>query len=346
MSGATQTIDKIRKEMGNKLAILGHHYQSDAVIQHVDITGDSLELARKIPNLEAEYIVFCGVYFMAESAAILRRENQKIYIPDISASCPMADMALAGHTNRALSLLSQSGRTIVPLTYVNSSAAVKAVVGRWKGSVCTSANAQTMMRWALDQGDAVLFLPDRHLGWNTAEALKIPESDRLILGKALIDSDPDKAIDLDAAEKARILLWPGFCPIHEEFSLDAIQTIRQSDPDALVVVHPECPPSVTSMADANGSTSFIIKYVAEAPQDSSIHVGTETNLVNRLRLQYEGQKNIIPLKTSFCEDMGKITEENLATLLESLETVEPVDVPDAIRQPSKSALETMLTVCA
>lgn len=346
MSGATEAITKIRQKMGDRLAILGHHYQSDAVMQHADISGDSLELARKIATLDAEHIVFCGVYFMAESAAILRRGNQKIHIPDTTASCPMADMALAGHVNRALTLLSEGGRSIVPLTYVNSSAAVKAVVGRWNGSVCTSANAQKMMRWALDKGDAVLFLPDRHLGWNTAEALDIPENERLVLGKKLIDGDPEQALDRDTAASARVLLWPGFCPIHEEFTMSAINEIRKNTPEAMVVVHPECPPAVTAAADANGSTSFIIKYVAEAPQGATIHIGTEANLVHRLRAQYRGKKDIVPLKTSYCEDMGKTTEENLATLLESIETVEPVDVSDAIRQPSRAALETMLTVCA
>ena len=161
-----ETISQIREAMGDRLAILGHHYQSDAVIAHTDICGDSLELSRKINGLDAEHIVFCGVYFMAESAAILRRPNQKIHIPDVNATCPMADMAEAGRVEKTLDILQKNGRKIIPLTYVNSSAAVKAVVGRYDGSVCTSANAKVMLEWALKQGDGVLFLPDKHLARN------------------------------------------------------------------------------------------------------------------------------------------------------------------------------------
>ncbi|WP_147821521.1 quinolinate synthase NadA [Salidesulfovibrio onnuriiensis] len=346
MSTPSQVIERIRKEMGSRLAIVGHHYQADEIIQHADITGDSLELSRKVAELEAEYIVFCGVYFMAESAAILRRENQKVFLPDTTATCAMAEMATADNVDKTLEMLSAGGRRIIPLTYVNSTAAVKTVVGRWGGTVCTSANAQTMMRWAMDQGDAILFLPDRHLGWNTGDVLGIPESERFILDRGLIDGDPKLFVDAQAASKAKLILWPGFCPIHEEFVLREVERIRKEEPEAKIIVHPECPPEVTSAADANGSTSFIIKYVEEAAPGTKIYVATETNLVHRLAKRYRNVKVIEPLQISYCEDMGKITEANLAALLEHIEEAEPVDVTEEVREHSKVALETMLNVCA
>lgn len=346
MSTPSQTIEHIRKDMGSRLAIVAHHYQSDDVIRHADITGDSLELSRKVAGLEAEHIVFCGVFFMAESAAILRRENQKIHLPDTGATCPMAEMAVAESVEKTLEMLSRDGRTIIPLTYVNSTAAVKAVVGRWNGTVCTSANAKKMLSWALEQGDAVLFLPDRHLAWNTADALEIPEVERFIIDKGVIEGDPELLVDVKAAAKARLIVWPGFCPIHEEFALDSIEKIRSEEPGAKIIVHPECPPEVTSAADENGSTSFIIKYTREAAPGSTIYVATETNLVSRLAERHKSDKTIKPLQISYCEDMGKTTEEKLAALLERIDEAEPVDVTDDVRKPSKVALETMLKVCA
>lgn len=346
MSDAAKTIDRIRSKYGSRLAILGHHYQSDEIIRHCDITGDSLELSRKIPEMEAEHIVFCGVYFMAESAAILQKGSQKIHLPEVNASCPMADMAIADFVETTLQMISSDQRRVIPLTYVNSSAAVKAVVGRWGGSVCTSANAKTMLKWALEKGDSVLFLPDRHLGWNTADALGIPEDERIVLPKGMITDDPKLHLKPEATLNKRLLLWPGYCPIHDEFPLQAIEAIRASEPGAKIVVHPECPPEVTSAADANGSTSFIIKYAKQAPEGSVIYVGTESNLVSRLAAQYAPGKTIKPLKVSYCEDMGKTTESKLAELLQNLETATPVTVTEEIRTPSKEALETMLAVCA
>ncbi|WP_243546285.1 quinolinate synthase NadA [Pseudodesulfovibrio tunisiensis] len=339
-------IAEIRNQRGSSLAILGHHYQSDAVIAHTDIRGDSLELARKINGLDAEYIVFCGVYFMAESAAILRRSGQKILIPDTSASCPMADMANAANAETVLSILNSAEQRIIPLTYVNSSAAVKAVVGRFNGSVCTSANAQTMMKWALAQGDGVLFLPDRHLAVNTANALGVAEDERVILNDNVIHGDPALYVDASLARGKRLIVWPGFCPIHEEFTVADVARIRQTDPDAKIVVHPECPPDVVSASDGNGSTSYLIRFAEKAPEGAIIYMGTEENLVRRLAAEHAGRKTIIPLKASQCEDMGKITLEKLAAQLQSLDQAEPVDVPDDVREPARAALERMLEVCS
>lgn len=337
MNKNTKTIVEIKKNLAEELTILAHHYQSDAIVDQADITGDSLELARKIDALEARHVVFCGVYFMAETAAILRRPDQVIHIPDTDASCPLADMAPARQVKEVLNKLAAQGRKVIPLAYVNSSAEVKQACGLHGGSVCTSANAETMLEWALSQGDGVLFLPDRNLGWNTAETLGIPISARHMLD---IESPNTKP-----ASQADLLLWPGYCPAHELFTPELVRAIRDNDPEALVVVHPECPPETVSLCDASGSTSFIIRYVEQAPDGSTIHIGTETNMVNRLAALYAGKKKIVPVKVSLCEDMGKITEKKLAATLTNLETGKPVDVPDDIRQPAKLALERMLKAC-
>lgn len=346
MSSANETIERIRKAMGNRLAILGHHYQSDDIIAHTDIRGDSLELSRKISGLDAEYIVFCGVYFMAESAAILRKPNQKIHIPDVEATCPMADMADAERVEKTIEILQQDGRKIIPLTYVNSSAAVKSVVGRFDGTVCTSANAKVMLDWTMNQGDAVLFLPDKHLARNTANALGIPENARQILPEDVIEGSPELSVDSANYADKELIIWPGYCPIHEDFVLGSIQQIRVEEPQAKIVVHPECSPEVVEAADGNGSTTYLIKYAAEAPANSTVYIGTEENLVKRLAKQYEGVKTIKPLALNQCEDMAKITLEKLAALLENIENATPVDVSDAIREPAKLSLERMLEVCS
>ncbi len=346
MEKSVETICRIRKTMGDNLVILGHHYQSDAVIAHTDIQGDSLELSRKISDLNAQHIVFCGVYFMAESAAILSRPGQKIHIPDTGASCPMADMAEARRVEEVINIIQKNGRKIIPLTYVNSSAAVKGVVGHFDGSVCTSANAKTMLDWAQNQGDAVLFLPDKHLARNTATFLNIPEKEWLILPSDVIDGSPALSVDPAKADGKRLIIWPGYCPIHEKFGLDTITSIHATEPDAKIVVHPECDPKVVQASDGNGSTTYLIDYVAKAPIGSTIYIGTETNLVNRLAQRYAGKKIIKPLTTSVCEDMGKITVKNLAAMLENLDTDSPVEVPDDIKNSARLALKRMLTVCS
>ena len=258
----------------------------------------------------------------------------------------MADMAEAGRVRKTLDILQESGRRIIPLTYVNSSAAVKAVVGEFHGSVCTSANARIMLEWALKQGDAVLFLPDKRLGDNTANALGIPERERLLLPAELIDHDPAPFVDPAAAEDKRLILWPGFCPIHEEFTLDAVRAVRANDPEAHIVVHPECAPDVVHETDGNGSTTFLIKYAEKAPAGSTVYVGTEANLVRRLAARHAGTKTVKPLLSSLCADMGKITVDKLARTLKSLDSAAPVTVSDAIREPARLALERMLAVCS
>lgn len=333
----TQRILEQKRRLGARLSILAHHYQADDIVAHADITGDSLELARRIDQLDAELIIFCGVYFMAESAAILRRADQQIYTPEPEATCPMADMATPTAVERTLEILGKE-RTIVPLTYVNSSAAVKAVVGKAGGSVCTSANASTMLRWALERGDAVLFLPDRHLGWNTANKLGIPLEERQLIDTTF----PDTA----AAAKARLLLWPGHCPVHDAYGADLVAKARKAHPGCLVAVHPESPPAVVAAADADGSTSFLIRWCEEAPEGSTLVIGTEASLVDRLAKRYAGRKHILHLDKSWCEDMRKTTAQKLADLLENIDTVRPENVAEEIKLPARLALERMLQACS
>ncbi len=333
----SELIEKSRQKFGSRLAILAHHYQCDEVIKHADHVGDSLELARKIGQLDAEHIVFCGVWFMAESAAMLKREGQKIHTPEPAASCAMADMAQAMSVKKVLKVLRSGGRNIIPLTYVNSSAGVKAVVGEFGGSVCTSANAVVMLEWAIKQGDGVLFLPDMHLAHNMANTLNIPQNKRCLIDITAPENSPGKAA---------LYIWPGYCPVHDMYLDSDVEQARKNDPDALIVVHPESPPSVVNNVDASGSTSFIIKFVADAPDDSTTYVGTEMNLVARLAKQYAGIKTVKHLDLSYCEDMAKVTQEKLAGLLARLDNAVPVETTEVIAAPARLALERMLEVCS
>ncbi len=337
-----ETIEDIRRSRGKDLAILAHHYQQDAVVRHADILGDSLELSRKIPSLSARDIVFCGVFFMAETAAMLAAPGQRIHIPVKDAACVMSEMAPGQLVETVLSRLSEIGRNVVPLTYVNSSAAVKAACGARGGTVCTSANASRMLKWALDQGRGVLFLPDKMLVQNTCNALGVPAERRHILNVR----GGGARLDLEAASRAEVLLWPGQCVIHARFKPEMIEAVRRETPQAKVVVHPECSPATVSRADAAGSTSFIIRYVAEAPEGADIVIGTEINLVARLAAQYQGKKTIRPLCVSGCSNMAKGTEENLLAALLALDTAEPVTVPEDVREPAKAAVERMLALSA
>lgn len=342
MSQLSEIIDNIRRRRGGDLAILGHHYQSDAVLKHTDHQGDSLELARLGRGLEARHIVFCGVFFMAESSAVLAAPGQKVHTPAREAKCVMSDMAPASVVSRVLGDLNAGGKRVVPLTYVNSSAAVKAACARYGGSVCTSANADRMLEWALRQGDAVLFLPDMNLGLNTADKLNLASGERRILdvrgggSAACATGIPDE----------RLLLWPGRCVIHHRFKPEQISEARSRHPGARIVVHPECAPQEVALADAAGSTSFIIRYVAEASEGSTILIGTETNLVWRLADRWKGRRTVLPLRNSLCANMAKVTLAGLAGLLERLDEVAPVRVEAEVAEGARLALERMLEVCS
>ena len=256
-SNDARAIEELRSKLGGRLTIVGHHYEQEDTIRHCDFRGDSLELARRVPGIASDYIVFCGVYFMAESAALLAREGQQVLLPDHSADCVMAQMTPARLLDCVLGRLTASGRKLVPLAYVNTSLAVKAVVGRYGGAVCTSANAEKMMDWAFRQGDGVLFLPDKNLARNTARKLGITGRDTHILDVRRTG----EAVDLEAADKAALVLWPGLCAIHARFHPGQIEAVRKADPSCKVIVHPECSPEVVRAADGAGSTTYIIEYV-------------------------------------------------------------------------------------
>jgi quinolinate synthase len=311
-------IEALRKQLGSRVTILGHHYQDERVIAHVDIRGDSLELARKVEDIASENIVFCGVYFMAESAALLARPGQKVYLPEMSANCVMAQMAPADLVETVLEKCNKT-RRVVPLAYVNSSVAVKGVAGKFGGAVCTSANAKKMMEWALKQGDAVLFLPDKHLGWNTADLIGIPENRRHMLNIRKHAAE----MDTGAADRARLILWPGCCAIHARFNARQLESRREENPGCRVVVHPESPPAVVAKADAAGSTSFIIKYVEAARKGDTIVIGTEINLVERLAERYKGSVKVVPLLESECSHMDRTKPFSLRSALESI--ADPAD---------------------
>lgn len=331
-----QRIQNIRLQMGDRLCILAHHYQHDSIVRHADHIGDSLELARKIPQLQAQYIVMCGVYFMAESAAILASDNQKVYIPDREAGCLLAKTAPASYLKRVMEHYVSDGKQVVPLAYVNTSAAIKALCGAYGGSVCTSANAKTMLEWARNQGQAVLFLPDKNLGQNTAHQIGISKHQREIIRL----QPPYYCQDV------ALYIWPGLCVIHHFFTRQHIYAVRERFPEAFVIVHPECSPEVVQAADASGSTSQIIDYVQQLPHGSMVFVGTEINMVSRLGTQFLGDKLVKPLASSACSNMAKITEERLATLLEHIEEVSPIEVDAFKKERALLALERMLSACS
>ena len=337
-------IEEIRRQYGRDLVILAHHYQTDGIVDHVDFSGDSLELARRIPDIKARHIVFCGVFFMAESACLLARKNQKVFLPDRHAGCRMANMARGKDVERILSGLIDDNRKIIPLAYVNSSLEVKAVVGRYGGAVCTSSNALKMMEWALDRADTVLFLPDQNLGMNTAARLNIPEDRQMI-----IDID-GSTLQTEQCRSARILLWPGFCPTHA-ISMKAghVQEFREKHPGSRILVHPECPPDIVERVDGAGSTAFLIKEAekaAEEGKEKELCIGTEYHLVSRLAKRFAGKISILPLVRATCPNMEKITVPKLLATLESMDTDEyRVTVPEELKAPARETLVRMLSHC-
>ncbi|MGD7007779.1 quinolinate synthase NadA [Metabacillus sp. 84] len=307
---------KIKKELGSRLFIPGHHYQKDEVIQFADCTGDSLQLAQAAAeNKEAEHIVFCGVHFMAETADMLTESRQNVYLPDMRAGCSMADMADIQQTERAWEqLTAQFGDTIIPLTYVNSTAAIKAFVGRNGGAAVTSSNAAKIVAWALKQKKRILFLPDQHLGRNTAFDLGIP------LKNMAVWNPVKETLEYEGnPEELTILLWKGHCSVHEKFTEKNIAHIRNTKPEMKIIVHPECTHEVVQLSDMAGSTKYIIDQISKAEPGSKWAVGTEMNLVSRL-IATHPDKEIVSLNPYMCPclTMNRI---DLAHLLWSLESI-------------------------
>jgi len=310
---------KAKAELGDRVFVLGHHYQNSEVIQFADVTGDSFKLAREAAaRPEAEFIVFCGVHFMAESADILTSDFQKVILPDLGAGCSMADMAGIEQVESAWRTLSDLGiaDSAIPVTYMNSSAAIKAFTGRNRGTICTSSNAKTSLTWAFEQGERVLFLPDQHLGRNTAVR---------DLGLSLDDCvvfDPRKpkgGLSDDQLLNAKMILWRGHCSVHGRFSAECVDDVRSRIPGVNVIVHPECRNEVVSKADYVGSTETIIRTLEQAEPGTSWAIGTELNLVKRLAVQHPDKQVVFLDKTvCFCSTMNRIDLPHFTWALESL----------------------------
>ena len=335
-----------REKLGERLVILGHHYQRDEIIQFADFRGDSFLLSQNAARQkDAEFVVFCGVHFMAETADILTDPNQKVILPNMSAGCSMADMAATDDVLDAWDDLNDvlSGG-LVPITYMNSTAAIKALCGQNGGIVCTSSNAASSFEWAFQRGEKILFLPDQHLGRNTGVKLDVPLDEMVVWNPF----KPLGGLSESQIQNARIILWQGHCSVHTRFSVAQIEDARAKFPDVQIVVHPECVREVVDAADMDGSTEFIIKVVSQAPPGSVFAIGTEINLVNRL-----AQEN--PDKTVFCLDpvicpcstMYRIHPAYLAWVTEELvkdNVVNQVAVDDETAHYARVALERMLSL--
>ncbi len=334
--------------LGTKVFVLGHHYQRDEVIQFADVTGDSFKLAREAAaRPDAEYIVFCGVHFMAESADILTSDAQKVILPDLAAGCSMADMAVLTQVEAAWDTLIDLGiaAETVPVTYMNSSADIKGFVGRNGGVVCTSSNAKRALDWAFEQGRKVLFLPDQHLGRNTAV---------LEMGFSLDDCvlyDPHKpggGLTPEQLRDAKMILWRGHCSVHGRFTLDSVNDVRERVPGVNVLVHPECRHEVVNAADLVGSTEFIIRTIEAAPAGSAWAVGTELNLVRRLALAHpDKQIMFLDRAVCYCSTMNRIDLPHLVWALEELvagRVVNQITVDPETARHARSALDQMLAL--
>lgn len=340
-----------KETLGDDVVLLGHFYQRDEVVKYADFVGDSFQLANAaLTRDEAKYIVFCGVHFMAETADVLSRDDQAVILPNLSAGCSMADMADAPSVQQCWDELMElyrdeedDGRAaVIPVTYMNSSAALKAFVGRNGGLVCTSSNAKTVLEWAFERGRRVLFFPDQHLGRNTAKAMGIPlEQMPLWTPRRELGGN-----DADTLNAAKVILWHGFCSVHKRFTTAQIDKARAEHENLRVIVHPECPMEVVDAADESGSTDYIFKAIAGATEPTTFAIGTEINMVNRLAEQY-------PQHTIFCLDpvicpcstMYRIHPGYLAWVLEELvagRIVNRIEVPQAEQADAKTALERML----
>ncbi|MFI6388019.1 quinolinate synthase NadA [Nonomuraea sp. NPDC050547] len=336
---------KAKEALGERVFVLGHHYQRDEVIQFADVTGDSFKLAQQAAaRPEAEFIVFCGVHFMAESADILTGPDQRVVLPDLAAGCSMADMATFDQVEECWEALEDAGLAgdVVPVTYMNSSADIKAFCGRHGGVVCTSSNARRALEWAFEQGKQVLFLPDQHLGRNTAV---------LEMGMSLEDCvvwNPHRPNDMGKVAEAKMILWKGHCSVHGRFTAESVDDVRARIPGVNVLVHPECRHEVVLKADQVGSTEYIIKTLQAAPAGSSWAIGTELNLVKRLAQMFPDKSvSFLDKTVCYCSTMNRIDLPHLVWALESLalgETVNQITVDGDTAHWAKIALDRMLAL--
>ncbi|MCH7924790.1 MAG: quinolinate synthase NadA [Planctomycetes bacterium] len=337
-------ISERKAELGSRVVILGHHYQQNDVFQFADFTGDSLKLAQVGARQEAaEFIVFCGVHFMAESADMLTGDDVKVILPDLSAGCSMADMADIDQMEDAWAFLTeQCGATPIPITYVNSSAAIKAFCGGHGGACCTSSNARAVLEWAFREGDKVIFLPDQHLGRNTAFSMGIPLDEMVVFDPHL----PDGGLTSEDVRDAKVILWKGHCSVHGLFTPEQCDEIRRLDPEFSILVHPECPWEVLQKADLAGSTEFIIKTVREAPEGSKWAIGTEVHLIDRL-IRSHPEKNIRSLAgiQCLCTTMYRIDLKHLLWSLDEIaagRVVNRIQVDPETTNLARIALKRML----
>ncbi|HZD49802.1 MAG TPA: quinolinate synthase NadA [Silvibacterium sp.] len=350
-------IAEARRKLGKSTILLGHHYQRDEVIRFADYTGDSYKLSKIAAETEAKYLVFCGVHFMAESADILGRPDdppgtgQQVILPDLNAGCSMADMAEIGQVEACWDTLLGAGikpGELLPLTYMNSTAAIKAFCGERGGLVCTSSNARKAFEWAFARAEKILFLPDQHLGRNTAHAMGIPMNEMVVFDPWQING----GITPDRLRSAKIILWKGHCSVHQRFLPQHVDTVRAKYPGIQVIVHPECRWEVCQKADAMGSTERLIKLVADAPEGSMFAIGTEIHLVNRLAKEFAPKgKKVITLDDTgcLCTTMYRISPQHLAWALENLvagRVVNHIRVREDVKHWARVALDRMLEIKA
>ncbi|GAB6044377.1 quinolinate synthase NadA [Endothiovibrio diazotrophicus] len=344
-----QRIVAAKAALGERVVILGHHYQRDEVFKYADFAGDSLKLSRQAARSKAEYIVFCGVHFMAEVADILSRPDQVAILPDLAAGCSMADMANLAKVERAwreLSEILDPDLAVTPVTYINSAADLKAFCGRHGGIVCTSSNAGKVLEWSFSQREKVLFFPDQHLGRNTGHRMGIPLDEMVVWDF----EQPLGGLTREQIEKAKIILWNGFCSVHQMFQPEHIDAFREKYPEAKVVSHPESPFEVCEKSDAVGSTEMIIKTVADSAPGTRWLIGTELNLVNRLHEQFKGEGkscHFMSPMVCMCSTMFRIDPQHLLWVLENLvagNVVNRITVAPEEAEQARRSLERMLEV--
>ncbi len=340
-----EEIRQLRARLGDKVLILGHHYQREEVIAFADITGDSLKLAQRAASTAAPYIIFCGVHFMAETADILTSDAQTVILPDLAAGCSMADMADDAQVNRCWQELADvisPDETVTPVTYINSTAALKSFCGEHGGIVCTSSNCERVLNWAWDRREKVLFFPDQHLGENTALAMGVPESDMIIWDPA----KPFGGHTPEAIEKARMILWKGFCSVHQLFRPEHAASMRERYPGIEILAHPECSRAVCETADFTGSTEAIIRHVEQAVSGQAFAIATELNLVNRLRQQHPDKPVYFLSPTiCMCSTMFRTDPQHLLAALREVESghvAHPIRVSAEDSLWAKLALDRML----
>jgi quinolinate synthase len=341
-----------REKLGTDVVLLGHHYQRDEVIRFADFTGDSYKLSKVASETDAKYMLFCGVHFMAETADVLARPWQQVILPDLNAGCSMADMAEIGQVEdcwdslEGVGLTDEAGGGLIPLTYMNSAAAIKAFCGERGGLVCTSSNARGAFEWAFARGSKILFLPDQHLGRNTAFAMGISLSEMVVWDPYQING----GLSPDRLKAAKVILWKGHCSVHQRFLPEHVDRVRREEPGMQVIVHPECRWEVCQKANDVGSTEHIIQAIERAPEGSSFAVGTEIHLVNRLAKRFAPLgKRVITLDDSgcLCTTMYRISPQHLAWALENLvegKVVNRIKVDDDVKQWARVALDRMLEI--